>query len=603
MKRILFFLMAVVYSIVLQAAKAHPGPFTVTQSDGTQVTVKIHGDEDFHYYTTLDGVILFRDGNDYFVASISDNGEIINSGQLAHNASSRSTEEISIVSKQDKTKFFASATKKINKAKANRTALVEDDKTLFPHEGNPKVLVALVQFSDVKFTVNEPKKAFEQYLNAQRDGNNTNIEDLGNYNTRNAGSVAQYFDDASFGKFRPQFDVLDPITLDNTLVHYGEGKNDKMNLLIPDVCKTIDGNIDFKDYDQNKDGKVDLIYIIYAGYSASWGNNSTDCIWPKSGTGSFGTYDGKSVYRYGVSNELNYTPDYSVNGEKKNVINGIGLFCHEFSHCMGMPDLYTTDAAPEETQNANNQEMEYWSIMDIGTYLVDGHIPNAYTAWEREFFGWMEIEDITDADAQVIEMKAIDKGGKAYRIRNTNDESGNEYYVLENIQNYGWNTSQLGHGMLAMHVDYDANIFSLASNSVNNVLDHPRMTVLAADGVLLNYASVKDKETYNIFKEQAAGDPFPGTSEVTSLTDETTVKPIIYTGANLNKPIYDIKETNGVITFKYLDPTVTSIKDAIVEKKHKDNKIYTLDGRYIGTNADGLNKGIYIIGNKKVVIK
>ena len=159
MKRILFFLMAVVYSIVLQAAKAHPGPFTVTQSDGTQVTVKIHGDEDFHYYTTLDGVILFRDGNDYFVASISDNGEIINSGQLAHNASSRSTEEISIVSKQDKTKFFASATQKRNKAKANRTALLEDDKTLFPHKGNPKVLVALVQFSDVKFTVNEPKVA------------------------------------------------------------------------------------------------------------------------------------------------------------------------------------------------------------------------------------------------------------------------------------------------------------------------------------------------------------------------------------------------------------------------------------------------------------
>ena len=209
MKRILFFLMAVVYSIVLQAAKAHPGPFTVTQSDGTQVTVKIHGDEDFHYYTTLDGVILFREGNDYYVANISDNGEIINSGQLAHNASDRSTEEISIVSKQDKTKFFASATQKRNKAKANRTALVEDDKTLFPHEGNPKVLVALVQFSDVKFTVNEPKKAFEQYLNAQRDGNNTNIEDLGNYNARNAGSVAQYFDDASFGKFRPQFDVLE----------------------------------------------------------------------------------------------------------------------------------------------------------------------------------------------------------------------------------------------------------------------------------------------------------------------------------------------------------------------------------------------------------
>ena len=600
MKRILFFLMAVVYSIVFQAAKAHPGPFTVTQSDGTQVTVKIHGDEDFHYYTTLDGVILFRDGNDYFVASISDNGEIINSGQLAHNASSRSTEEISIVSKQDKTKFFASATKKINKAKANRTALVEDDKTLFPHEGNPKVLVALVQSSDVKFTVNEPKKAFDQYLNAQRG----KIENLGNYNTRNAGSVAQYFDDASFGKFRPQFDVLDPITLDNTLVHYGEGKNDKMSLLIPDVCKAIDENINFKDYDQNNDGKVDLIYIIYAGYSAGLGGNSTDCIWPKSGTGPFGTYDGKSVYRYGVSNELNYNPGYKKDSTGKELfyINGIGLFCHEFSHCMGMPDLYATKAATEETQNSNNQEMEYWSIMDLGTYLQGGYVPAAYTAWEREFFGWMDIEDITDAKAQVIEMKAIDKGGKAYRIRNTNDESGNEYYILENIQKYGWNYYQFGQGMLAIHVDYDPNIFSLRSNSVNNTLGHPRMTVLAADGMLLNENS--GDYTPEFIVAQAGGDPFPGTSNVTSLTDETSVRPKIYTGERFGKPIYDIMESaDGIITFKYLDPTVTSIKDAIVEKKHKDNKIYTLDGRYIGTNADGLNKGIYIIGNKKVVIR
>lgn len=602
MKRILFFLMAATYSIVLQAAKAHPGPFTVTQSDGTQVTVKIHGDEDFHYYTTLDGVILFRDSNDYFVASIGNNGEIVSSGQLAHNASDRSDNETSVISKQDKTKFFAFATKKRDKAKANRTALVENNKTLFPHEGNPKVLVVLAEFSDVKFTVNEPKKAFDQYLNAQRG----EIENLGNYNTRNAGSVAQYFDDASFGKFRPQFDVVGPITLEKELEHYGAG-NDNMEEFIPDVCKKVDEEVNFADYDQNNDGKVDLIYVIYAGYSQGMNDNPEYFIWPKSGTLiNWETYkvDGKSLYRYGVSNELNYNPGYKKDSTGKELfyINGIGLFCHEFSHCMGMPDLYATKAATEETQNSNNQEMEYWSIMDLGTYLQGGYVPVAYTAWEREFFGWMDIEDITDARAQVIEMKAIDKGGKAYRIRNTNDESGNEYYILENIQKYGWNYYQFGQGMLAIHVDYDPNIFSLRSNSVNNTLGHPRMTVLAADGMLLNENS--GDYTPEFIVAQAGGDPFPGTSNVTALTDETSVRPIIYTGERFGKPIYDIMESaDGIITFKYLDPTVTSIKDAIVEKKHKDNKIYTLDGRYIGTNADGLNKGIYIIGNKKVVIR
>lgn len=98
--------------------------------------------------------------------------------------------------------------------------------------------------------------------------------------------------------------------------------------------------------------------------------------------------------------------------------------------------------------------------------------------------------------------------------------------------------------------------------------------------------------------------PFPGKAEVTELTDDTDVKPIIYTGDKLGKPIYDIQESeDGVITFKYLDPTITGIKDAIVETEQKTNKIYTLDGRFVGTTTDGLNKGIYIIGNKKVVIK
>lgn len=594
MKRILFFLMAATYSVVLQAAKAHPQPFTVTQSDGTQLTVTFHGDEDFHYYTTTDGVILFRDGNGYYVANIDNNGNISATGQLAHNLSVRSAQEKTLAESQSKGLFFAAASRKSDVAKSARLKSAKAAPSLFPHEGTPKVLVVLAEFSDVKFQIENPEKAFNQYLNAQTG----EIENLGNGNRRNYGSVAQYFDDMSFGKFRPQFDVYGPITLDKPLAYYGEGKDDRMDLLLPDVCKKVDADVDFTQYAH--DGYVDLIYVIYAGYSASWGGNTEECIWPKSGTKpGVGQYDGVTVYRYGVSNELNYTPTYEYNGEKANIINGIGLFCHEFSHCMGMPDLYVTvnDAT---IAHANNQEMEYWSIMDAGTYLANGYRPSAYTAWEREFFDWYNIETL-DKPA-FVELKPIDEeGGKAYRIKNDNDAIGNEYYVVENIQNTNWNGSQFGHGMLAIHVDYDANAFSLSSNSVNNRQGQPRMTVLAADGTLLNEANATSGSQ---FKEEAAGDPFPGKAEVTELTDDTDVKPIIYTGDKLGKPIYDIQESeDGVITFKYLDPTITGIKDAIVETEQKTNKIYTLDGRFVGTTTDGLNKGIYIIGNKKVVIK
>lgn len=602
MRKIVMLLFCMLLSTVIWAVKAYHKPVTITQSDGTRLTVIGHGDENFSYYTTTDGILLFHEGKNFFIAGMEADGTFINTEILAHEADCRTELEKTLINKQDRSLFLSFAQSQAHKARIMREP-VKNDHTLFPHTGTPKVLVILAEFSDVKFTVNEPKKAFEQYLNAE-----DKLENLGNHDTSNIGSVRKYFTDMSFGQFQPQFDVYGPITLDKPLEYYGANTDytkDNMKVFIPDVCKAVDNDVDFSEYDQNGDGYVDLVYVIYAGYSESFDGNSSYCIWPKSGATSYGgQYDGVTVYRYGVNNELN-----GVEGEQTGYINGIGLFCHEFSHCMGMPDLYTTTAAPQETQNANNQEMEYWSIMDSGTYIANGYRPAAYTAWEREVFGWFEIETLQSKG--IFELKPIDEGGKAYRIKNDNDVSGKEYYILENIQQRGYNVSQLGHGMLAIHVDYNENIFSLSNNSVNNTLGHPRMTVLAADGLLLNsiYRGYDENgkwvEDATYFNKEAAGDPFPGTSNVHELTDKTPVRPIVYNGTALNKPIYDIQEDeNGIITFKFLDPTVTGIKDAIVENYNADNsRIYTLDGRYAGTHKDNLRKGIYIINNKKVIIQ
>lgn len=577
----------------VQAAKVLPKPTVITQSDGTRLTVIGHGDEDFHYYTTADGVILCHKGFDYFVAGIGGDGEIVCTEQLAHEPAERTAEEMEVIRLQDRSRFFASAAERAGQARARRAASVANDNTLFPHTGSPRVLVVLAEFSDVKFTVPYPKEQFGQYLNA---GGHGQMKDYGFHDTDNYGSVAQYFKDMSFGSFTPQFDIYGPVTLSQPLRYYGAG-NDNMGRFIPDVCKAVDSQVNFKDYDQNNDGNVDLIYVIYAGYSESIEGNSTDCIWPKSGTVGGGTYDGVSVSRYGVNNELNGTEGTDVG-----LINGIGLFCHEFSHCMGMPDLYVTTAAPEETQHANNQEMEYWSLMDSGCYQYNGYCPVAYTAWEREFLGWHDIETLSGAAA--VELKTIDNGGKAYRISNDNDATGNEYYIIENIQKEGWNRYQFGHGMLAVHVDYDAHAFSLSGggNVVNNTKGHPRMTVLAADGLLLNFFQ---SESVKQFKAEAAGDPFPGTGEVHELTDDTSVRPVIYTGEKLNKPIYDIQEdtATGIVSFKFLDRNAAGIKDAVTENDYSDNRIYTIDGIFVGTDAGVLKKGIYVVNKKKVVIR
>lgn len=595
MKKIVLFLIAALFSVTMFAAKALHRPTTITQSDGTKLTVIGYGDEHFHYYTTMDGVLLYHEGYDFFIAGIDENGKLICTTQLAHEASERTEEEIALINRQDKDKFFDAANTQAAKARTTRAASVAEDNTLFPHIGSPKVLVILAEFQDVKFTVNETKKAFEQYLNAE--GHNNSMQDFGNDNKKNVGSVKQYFNDVSFGKFVPQFDVYGPVTLPEKSDYYGKNVGEATDInkaqLLKDACTAVDEQINFKDYDQNNDGLVDLVYIIYAGYAESQNEMLPNSIWPHSWATNGGKYDGVEVYRYGVNNELNGTPE--ENKEKK-IINGIGLFVHEFSHCMGMPDMYVTTAAPVETQNANNQEMERWSVMDSGCYLDSGYRPAAYTAWEREFFGWFYIETLEEP--KFVELDYIDNGGKAYRIMNTNDETGNEYYIVENIQKADWNAKQYGHGMLVTHVDYDKDAFSLSHNSVNNVLGHPRMTVLAADGELTNGYTATNPAVYT-------GDPFPGTSNVHELTDETTVKPIVYNGTGLNKPIYDIQENEatGIVTFKFLDKNVTSISETVVEKEYKDNKIYTLDGRYVGTDTSVLQKGIYIINNKKVVIK
>ena len=595
MKKLILMIAAVAMAATVYGVKALSVATTVTQSDGTQLTVRQYGDENFHYYATTDGVLLRHIGSDFFIASVESDGSLTSTGQLAHEAGERSTDEQALITAQDKELFFTAAAQQARRVAVRREA-IREDATLLAHVDSPKVLVILAEFSDLAFTVNQPYKTFYQYLNGDEQ------ENLGNYNTRNYGSVKTYFEDMSFGAFSPQFDIYGPVTLSQPLSYYG-ADDDYMSLFVPDVCTAVDDSVDFSLYDANGDGKVDLVYIIYAGYSESIDGNSTDCIWPKSGTISGGTYDGVSVYRYGVNNELNYTEEYATS--KGNIyVNGIGLFCHEFSHCLGLPDLYVTVSG--DLQLADNQEMEYWSVMDSGTYLYNGYAPPAYTAWEREALGWFTIDTLTEAGT--VELLPIDSGGKAYRIMNDNDTTGHEYFIIENIQQTGWNTRQYGHGMLVTHVDYDSDKFDIKTNAVNNEEGHPRMTVVAADGTLTNVYSLS---TSSEAKEVYGGDPFPGTSAVTELTDDGDVTPAVYNGDALGKPLYDITEdeTAGTVTFCFLEESTEESEDTddstginnITTRETSSATVYSADGREMRSGT--LPAGIYIVGGKKIAIK
>ena len=602
------------------AVKMKPGINIIKQADGTTITVRAYGDEDLSYFLASDGTLLYQEGTNFYIAGVKADGTLYSTGVLAHEPSMRTIKEISAIKAQNAKAFYNSMETQAKANKVRREPMTPDN-SLLPSLGKHKIPVILVEFSDVEFSVENPKATFDKYLNGKELFNKETDPEMG----QNYASVAKYFKDMSFGKFEPEFEVYGPVNLGKPLATYGAGysSQEKMGLLLTDACTAVDNEVDFTQYDSNEDGNIDLIYIIYAGFSQSIAGNSTDCIHPKSGYLSLAkSFDGMDVKRYGVNNELNGTPADQADGP---IINGIGLFCHEFSHCMGLPDLYPKSGSIAEA--CINQNMDYWSLMDAGEYTGNGYRPTAYTAWERERLGWMEIGTLTGPSN--VELKSLDEGGTAFRIYNDKDETGHEYYIVENVQNNGWNKKLFGNGLMVTHVDYLSSQFSLGGCKVNNTEGHPRMHVMAADGMFVpEYflgSTIEDSyitflkehnadlvakyggQVFSIedYKAEAAGDLFPGTSNATSLTDDSQpMKAWTYNGETMGKPITDITNDTekGIVSFKFMGggEPVDGINEVTVNKT-TDSRVYSISGTYMGNDINSLPKGIYIRNGKKVI--
>ena len=600
-KHLTIFVCLMLCSLTTWAAKAVSIPVQVRQADGSVITVILRGDEHINWYTTLDGVLLVQGtDNNYYIGKVEKSGNLIATQQLAHEALTRSQAERNLIAKQDKDKFFAYVNKvaeesenAYNNSPLTRGPIVDTGYggvPYFPHTGSPKALVILAEFQDTTFTIQDTKKVFTNYLMNEDHFSDTRYGQNQNYK-----GVRGYFKDCSYGQFTPFFDVVGPIKLPRKHAIYGAG-NDRMDLLLADACAAVDDLVDFAKYDANNDGIVDLVYIIYAGHSANYHDNKVSNIWPKSGTITISNkFDGKSIRRYGVSNELNGSDKTSKNNKK---INGIGLFCHEFSHTLGLPDIYAY-RTPAEDQD--DQGMEYWDIMDGGTGVRGGRVPASYLAWEREVMGWMNIDELKK-DSSIENLKSIDNGGKAYKIVNPNDS--NEYIVLQSIQKgpwyQGWRDGTYGKGLLAYRVSYQfnkVNVFDFP----NNVKGKPRVIPIPADGKILAAANAGGSITK--YTQQLNGDLYP----YNRIDYISGFK--MFDGSILAKSIINIKENDGgnsnnnYVSFEFKNRLVpTGIQSlSIIERSTSDNRIYTLDGRYVGTDASILPHGIYIQNNKKFV--
>lgn len=512
MKRaILVFILLATYALLTHAVPAKRGPISVKQSDGSTLTILLHGDEHAHYTTSLDGYPLLQNAKGTFQYATLQNGclTITSNSPVAHNPGNRPESE---------KVFIKSLVLPATNTSYNKVHRVPDKisgfGTGFPTKGKVRGLIILVNFQDAAFTY--PRDLFTRMMNKK-----------GFDEYKATGSARDYFISQSDSLFQPQFDVVGPVKLGHSESYYGGndpyGNGDKnAAAMITEACKLADDSVNYADYDCDNNGKVDMVFVMYAGYGENDGAPSYT-IWPHeynlSASSNQITLDGKTIDVYACSCELN--------GNSGSDVCGVGTFCHEFGHVLGLPDLYNTD-------DSSKPQLGTWDIMDYGPYNNDGRTPPSYSALERYSLNWLEPTELNEPQNKV-ELTDLNESHKAYRL-STGKE--NEFFLLENHQQKGWDKYQGGKGMLITHVDYDHAIW--LANTVNNDTTHQRVKLMAADNKVEYINGI-------------AGDPFPGTSNNTAFTDESTPSAMTWNGNKLDRRITNIALNEGIITFDFMN--------------------------------------------------
>ena len=544
MKRLFFLALSLlVTTTILWAVPARRGQWKMLNlADGSEVRAELRGDAFCHFYQDINGVRYAQIPN-------SSCYQVITPSQL--------------------TTVRASA-----RRKAPRRITIGQERE--PLKGTHRELVILVNFSNLQFQDGNTPDLFNRMLNEE------NFADMSLGMTD--GSARDYFSAQSGGQFTMQFDVVGPVTLPHPYSYYGDNYDDiqaqdvapeQMVVDAVNLVKSQHTEIDFSNYDNDGDGKVDQVFILYAGKNESAGGDA-NTIWPHKYSLSQAlltpvSANGVKVDDYACTSEL--SPLYTESGTAF-VLAGIGTFCHEFSHCLGLPDVYDVAGV--------NYGMNTWSIMDQGEwngFNVAGYTPAGYTAYERMYCGWLQPIELTE-DTQIRGMKPLSQGGQSYIIYN--QANRNEYYLLENRQMVGWDRCLDGTeehsllGLLVTHVDFDAELWSrnlvnctdatrLSYEEVSN--DHQRLHVVAADN---SYQTYKVDPVYNFEWYDYAdvmGDCFPY-GQLDSLTNTSNPRATLYNKNSdgrklLNAAITNIKQNaDGTIDFDFRIDNVTGDDEA-----------------------------------------
>lgn len=344
-------------------------------------------------------------------------------------------------------------------------------------------------------------------------------------------SLQQYWADNSFGQYTPSFEVVGPVTLSHNQRYYGE--NDyydddlRADEMVQEVCNLAENLADFTQYDQDGDGKLDAVVVIYAGQGENYGVSNFDAVWAYTANleesdeiDSNVVLDDKTVTFFSAVPEL----------QSANKRDGIGTLIHEFAHILGLPNLCSTDGGIQKT-------LGDWDVMDHGSYNNESRTPASLSAYERWYLGW--VEPILLNEPMNVRLRDFNTTGDCAIITASGQSnlSGispdpREFYILENRQQSGWDQYLPGHGLMLTKIDYVKNKWE--SDEVNNVERHMCVDLIEADGSAPKYKA--DNLTNGFFGKQ--GDLFPAGATSKNMFS--------------NKMYFEnVSEQNGIITFDF----------------------------------------------------
>lgn len=529
------------------------------QPDGTVLTVRFCGDEHYAYYITQTGKLMSR-GTDGFL-------RLISKDDLFQKVSQARSSELT-------------ATKQSGRLRKN-----------WDPEKVYKTPVVLVSFSDQQFA-SERSAAFYDSL----------FNEPGFNKGEGVGCVADYLRDQSGGLFNTRFDIYGPVQMPDT-VKCGKtesgGNGTYRTVLRKAFIKAVDSlSVDLSPYDWDGDGYVEQVIFVYAGYG---GNDSRT---PIKGvinphTSTFTTFESQGV-------KANW---YTCSAEMWGVTNqscGIGTILHEFSHALGLPDIYPTAGSEYSV-------VDEWDLMDGGNFINWGWAPPNYTSMEKMLLGWLTPVELT-GPTTVTDMKPVSDGGTVYRISHTDDE----FFLLENRQWRGWDVGIPGKGLAIFHVYYSESAWRIngdgGSNSVNNNSAKHRFDLVHADNMGYDASYRWAKATYGTQYQNRQrmnsnilrGSAYPlvtDTLENRQLTTSSTPAATVYNVASgvgiMNKPITNIRMSeDGLISFDFMDEVETGIHTTHQIQGFMQNDIFDLQGRKV---QYPLNNRLYIRNGRKFI--